>query len=62
MPSADLVGYSNLALYSAMAVFTISMLLFATYLAALGPVRAERISSRKRELVVAGGAVEDAGG
>ena len=50
MPSADLVGYSNLAL-------------FATYLAALGPVRNERVSSsRNRELVVAGGAVQDAGG
>jgi hypothetical protein len=28
MPSAELVGYSNLALYSAMAVFTVSMLIF----------------------------------
>ena len=42
MPSAELVGYSNLALYSAMAVFTVSMLVFAAYLAALGPVAAER--------------------
>jgi hypothetical protein len=63
MPSANLVGYSNLALYSAMGVFTVSMLLFAAYLAALGPVRNERVSSsRNRELVVAGGAVQDAGG
>jgi cytochrome c-type biogenesis protein CcsB len=55
MPSADLVGYSNLALYSAMAVFTVSMLLFAAYLAALGPVAAERGSSRRsRQLVAAG--------
>jgi cytochrome c-type biogenesis protein CcsB len=63
MPSANLVGYSNLALYSAMGVFTVSMLLFAAYLAALGPVRNERVSSsRNRELVVAGGAVQDVGG
>jgi cytochrome c-type biogenesis protein CcsB len=54
MPSADLVGYSNLALYSAMGVFTVSMLLFAAYLAALGPVAAERGSRRSRQLVAAG--------
>ena len=55
MPSAELVGYSNLALYSAMAVFTVSMLIFAAYLAALGPVAAERGSKRRsRELVAAG--------
>ena len=57
MPSADLVGYSNLALYSAMAVFTVSMLLFAAYLAALGPVASERGSRRSRQarqLVTAG--------
>jgi cytochrome c-type biogenesis protein CcsB len=61
MPSADLVGYSNLALYSAMGVFTVSMLLFAAYLAALGPVASERGSSRRsrqarqaRQLVAAG--------
>ena len=60
MPSADLVGYSNLALYSAMGVFTVSMLLFTTYLAALGPVRTERAASlRDRELVGAGGAARD---
>jgi len=57
MPSAELVGYSNLALYSAMAVFTVSMLIFAAYLAALGPVAAERGSKRRsRELVAAGNA------
>ncbi len=57
MPSAELVGYSNLALYSAMAVFTVSMLIFAAYLAALGPVTAERGSKRRsRELVAAGNA------
>ena len=47
MPSAELVGYSNLALYSAMAIFTVSMLLFAAYLAALGPVAAERGPKRR---------------
>ena len=57
MPSAELVGYSNLALYSAMAVFTVSMLIFAAYLAALGPIAAERGSKRRsRELVAAGNA------
>ncbi len=34
---AELAGWSNLALYSAMAVYTIAMLLWAAYLAALGP-------------------------
>ncbi|HEU4330501.1 MAG TPA: c-type cytochrome biogenesis protein CcsB [Lapillicoccus sp.] len=62
MPSADLVGYSNLALYSAMAVFTVSMLLFAAYLAALGPVASERVSARRsRQLVSAGSSASSAG-
>ena len=40
-----------------MAVFTVSMLVFAAYLAALGPVAAERGSKRRsRELVAAGNA------
>ncbi len=61
MPSAELVGYSNLALYSAMAIFTVSMLLFAAYLAALGPVAAERGSKRRpRQLVAAGGSAATA--
>ena len=52
MPSTILVGYSNLALYSAMAVFTIAMLLSAFHLAALGPVKVERSATkRERELV-----------
>jgi cytochrome c-type biogenesis protein CcsB len=42
MPSTTLVNYSNLALYSAMAVFTVAMLFFAFHLAALGPVTAKR--------------------
>ena len=33
----ELANWSNLALYSAMAVYTIAMLLFAAHLAALGP-------------------------
>ncbi len=33
----ELANWSNLALYSAMAVYTIAMLLFASHLAALGP-------------------------
>ncbi|MGV1007932.1 MAG: c-type cytochrome biogenesis protein CcsB [Dermatophilaceae bacterium] len=39
-PSTQLAEWSNLALYSAMAVYTIAMLLFASYLAALGPAPA----------------------
>jgi cytochrome c-type biogenesis protein CcsB len=71
MPSTMLVGYSNLALYSAMAVFTVAMLLFASYLAALGPVAGERGAARagrrrSRELVAAartqGGGTNSAGG
>ncbi|MEP6631475.1 MAG: c-type cytochrome biogenesis protein CcsB [Lapillicoccus sp.] len=58
MPSTTLVGYSNLALYSAMAVFTVAMLLFAFHLAALGPVAAPVAAragrKRSRELVGAG--------
>ena len=58
MPSTTLVGYSNLALYSAMAVFTVAMLLFAFHLAALGPVAAPAAAragrKRSRELVGAG--------
>ncbi len=53
MPSTSLVGYSNLALYSAMAVYTLAMLMFAFHLAALGPVKADR-SARRRELVGSG--------
>jgi cytochrome c-type biogenesis protein CcsB len=55
MPSAELVGYSNLALYSAMGVYTVAMLLFAAYLAALGPVAAGRGSSRRTQQLVAAG-------
>ncbi|MEO3937979.1 c-type cytochrome biogenesis protein CcsB [Dermatophilaceae bacterium Soc4.6] len=57
--SRTLVSLSNLALYSAMAVFTIAMLLFAFHLAALGPERVERTRTvapkRSKALVGAGG-------
>ena len=62
MPSAELVGYSNLALYSAMAIFTVSMLLFAAYLAALGPVAAERGTTRRSRQLVGAGAAGTAAG
>lgn len=55
-PSAALAGYSNLALYSAMAVYTLAMIMFAAHLAALGPVTADRATRRReRALVSAGG-------
>jgi cytochrome c-type biogenesis protein CcsB len=53
----ELAGWSNLALYSAMVVFTIAMLLFAAYLAALGPAPASEPADDvegARELVAAG--------
>ncbi|HEX2705653.1 MAG TPA: hypothetical protein VHM65_07835, partial [Candidatus Lustribacter sp.] len=37
MPSTELAGYANLALYSAMVVFAVTMLVFTAHLAALGP-------------------------
>ena len=46
--STELVTYSNLALYSAMAVFTVAMLLFAFHLAALGPEKMDRSASASR--------------
>ncbi|MDQ6896458.1 MAG: c-type cytochrome biogenesis protein CcsB [Actinomycetota bacterium] len=65
MLSTTLVRFSNLGLYSAMAVFTVAMLMFAFHLAALGPVNAERSGGararRSRELVGAGGASRAAG-
>lgn len=53
----ELAGWSNLALYSAMAVYTIAMLLFASYLAALGPAPAPA-EERAKQLVGAGGQLE----
>ncbi len=64
-PSAELASAANLALYSAMAVYTIAMLLYAAYLAALGPVSGTAASREKaRELVAVaadGSAVADSG-
>ena len=60
--SRSLVTYSNLALYSAMAVFTIAMLLFAFHLAALGPERVERTrtaSPKRTKALVGSGAPVD---
>lgn len=56
--STQLVNYSNLALYSAMAVFTVAMLLFAFHLAALGPEKIDRsvATSRSRKPVLVGAA------
>ncbi len=52
-PSTTLADWSNLALYSAMVVYTVAMVLFAVYLAALGP--AEQTSTEaERELVGVG--------
>ncbi|MDQ2758570.1 MAG: c-type cytochrome biogenesis protein CcsB [Actinomycetota bacterium] len=63
--SRTLVSLSNLALYSAMAVFTIAMLLFAFHLAALGPERVERTRTtspaRAKAMVGAGGPGEASG-
>ena len=54
-PSPELASAANLALYSAMVVFTIAMLLYAAYLAALGPVAgAKATGDRAMELVGAG--------
>ena len=58
-PSAQLAGYSNIALYSAMAVYTVAMLLFAGHLAALGPVAVP--TAPRRELVPAGAATAGPG-
>ncbi len=55
-PSPQLAEWSNLALYSAMAVYTIAMLLFAGYLAALGPAPPAQpggAAASRRELVSA---------
>ena len=54
-PSPELASAANLALYSAMVVFTIAMLLYAAYLAALGPDdrRREHELERERERAAA---------
>ena len=59
MTDQTLAQLSNLAIYSAMAVLTLAMLADAVYLARLVPAReAARETSRERELVAAGGAVD----
>ncbi|PRY59336.1 cytochrome c-type biogenesis protein CcsB [Knoellia remsis] len=70
MTNETLAGYSNLALYSAMVVLTLSMVLYAVYLAGLLPAResaresAAEAEVTERELVGVGagaGASERAG-
>ena len=75
--SPTMASWSNLALYSAMAVYTIAMLLFAGYLAALGPASSHEVASAEgaegaeggeataaqvKELVAVGAAGADASG
>jgi len=56
-PAVQLAEWSNLALYSAMVVYTIAMLLFASYLAALGPAPAtEGAEATVGEPALVGGA------
>ncbi len=61
--SPTMASWSHLALYSAMTVYTIAMLLFAGYLAALGPAAAHEVASAEgstgaevKELVAVGAA------
>ena len=54
MTDTTLAQLSNLAVYSAMAVLTLAMVLYAVYLARLAPSRA-RVEVTQRELVSAGG-------
>mgnify|MGYP001195886751 CR=1 FL=1 len=62
-PSPELASAANLALYSAMAVFTIAMLLYAAYLAALGPDAGTKTTGdRAKELVGVGLAGSGASG
>ncbi len=53
MTDTTLAQLSNLAIYSAMAVLTLAMVLYAVYLARLAPSRA-RVEVAERELVTAG--------
>jgi cytochrome c-type biogenesis protein CcsB len=55
MTNETLAQYSNVSLYSAMAVFTIAMVCFAVYLAGLVPAR-DRAEVREEALVGAGSA------
>ena len=51
MTYQELATYSNYALYSAMAVLTLSMLAYAGYLAGLMPARSESKEARRAEQV-----------
>ncbi|MFQ6172294.1 c-type cytochrome biogenesis protein CcsB [Oryzobacter sp. R7] len=55
MTDTTLAQLSNLAIYSAMAVLTLAMVMYAVYLARLAPTRG-RVEVAERELVAAGGA------
>ena len=55
MTNQALAEYSNLSLYSAMAVFTLAMLGYATYLAGLVPHRDRRAAQSREEALVAAG-------
>lgn len=55
MTNQALAEYSNLSLYSAMAVFTLAMLGYATYLAGLVPHRDRRAAQSREETMVAAG-------
>jgi cytochrome c-type biogenesis protein CcsB len=62
MTNETLAQYSNLSLYSAMAVLTVAMVCYAVYLAGLLPARdraAERAGVREDALVGAGAATTD---
>ena len=52
----NLADYANVALYSAMAVLTLSMLAYAGYLASLVPARAESRASAREPVLVGEGA------
>jgi cytochrome c-type biogenesis protein CcsB len=54
MTDTTLAQLSNLSIYSAMAVLTIAMVMYAVYLARLAPARG-RVEAADRELVAAGG-------
>lgn len=55
MTDTTFAQLSNLSIYSAMAVLTIAMVMYAVYLARLAPTRG-RVAAADRELVAAGGA------
>jgi cytochrome c-type biogenesis protein CcsB len=55
MTNQALAEYANLSLYSAMAVFTLAMLGYATYLAGLVPSRDRRAAQSREETLVAAG-------